>query len=324
VSSPDNSRRKALGPLLALCLLALIGSAHAAPALVQKTSNYVASTTQIQLTLNGVAAGDTLIISFGTGNAATLSSAVDSSGNTVSAAVALTTAAGGPAQGIYYVQNASSGTHTVTITVSASTNLIGFISEWSGLATSGVFDKAAAVAGASSVSISTASITPAVSGELVIFGVTQQTSGNTFSSFTGGFTQQASYDINGPSGTWASVVTGSAVSGGATSSTSDTSAAVIAAFVVPPACTNPGLSNNYVLSVPNGTSGLYLSPAGTWVTPDCSTIAYWKPPVSACPANGGNGVFWAPMSTAPGGVTGMGIICGSVTYPSPQGSAVVN
>ncbi|HEX4268882.1 MAG TPA: hypothetical protein VHY36_13420 [Steroidobacteraceae bacterium] len=309
---------RSITALLALCLLALIGSAHAAPALVQKTGNYASSNTQLTLALNGVAAGDTLIVTFGTGAADTFISAADSSGNTVSAAVALAGSAG-PEQGIYYVQNSSSGTHTITITVSASSNLTGFISEWSGLATSGVFDKASAVASSTSASISTASITPAVSGELVVFGVTQALSSDTFSSFTNGFTQQASYNTNGPSGTWASVVTGSAVNGGLTSSAANTSAATIAAFAPAAACTDAGQAQDGTISIPNGTSGLYLSPSGTWVTPDCSTIQYWRPPSGVCTSNIGvsNG-YWGP--------TGQWIqpTCTAFTSVPPQGSAVAN
>jgi hypothetical protein len=310
--------------LLAAMFLALVApSVWAAPTLVQKTSCYASSQTSVACTLSGVATGDTLIAEVG--NAASLSPTgeSDSSGDAVSTAVAYSNNSGTTGVGIYYVQNvAHSGTHTVTFSFPSSTNLLGFLAEYSGLATTGAFDKASSVAFSGGTSITTGSITPTNSGELVIFAVTQVTSGDTFSTFTNGLTQQGSNN-SGPSGTWASVVTSSAISGGTTSNNAFASAAAIAAFVpsAPPVCTHPGIASNDLISVPNGTSGLYMSPAGnTWVTPDCSTVEYWSPPSNICTTGnfarditptGSNMVVWCNADAVP-------------IPPTPQGSAVVN
>lgn len=218
----------------ALVILLASTSAFATPTLVQHTNCHVTAEVSVACTLpNSVAEGDTLIVVAGSGAVATISSESDSLGNTVSAAVAFSSGSD-LGMGIYYVQSASSGTHTITLTFGSSGNYTAFVSEYSGLATSGVFDKASPISYQTSVSITTAPITPSNSGELVIFGITQVLSGNTYSSYTNGFTQQDTYNANGPSGAWASVVTGSSVSGGVTAAAPNTSGAVIAAFVASP------------------------------------------------------------------------------------------
>lgn len=242
------TRRLLLAPVAALA----IHPAWAAPTLVQKTHCDAQSVTSTTCALpTAVAPTDAVLIQVNTGGSiGTVSSTpTDSSGNTVSVAITFGNNSGNNGLGYYYVQNASSGTHTITVNYSAAVNTTIFLAEYSGVATSGAFDKASAIAFASSASITTASITPANSGELVIFAVQQLGSGNTYSSFTNSLTQQDSYNTNGPSGTWAAVVTGSSISGGVTSSSSGASAAAVAAFVPSGAPTGAAQSSLTVLGV---------------------------------------------------------------------------
>lgn len=222
--------------LTILASLLMCARALAAPTIVQHTGANTASGTTCAITLTGVGANDALFFQAYSTAQVNLSSIADSSGNTVSAVEAWTanslTVSG---FGWYYVQGASAGSHTITITLSASSNITCQMSEWSGLATSGLLDTAATLKFvATTTAISTNSITPAQNGELVIFAFGQKGTGNTFSAYNNSFVQHDIFNSPGPSSAWASEVqaTAAAISGAATSSTSQNFAAGVAAFVV--------------------------------------------------------------------------------------------
>lgn len=233
--------RKLLPWLLCLaCMPAMAG-------LVQKVNNHAASATSVTCTLSGVAANDTLIAVFGGGTSEALGSIADTpSGNAVSSGVPYGVGSSSVGLGIYYVQAAASGSHTITVSFATAQNITCFLAEYSGLAVSGVFDKASAISFNTTTSVTTPSITPAGSGELVIFGVIQSQASNSFSAF-GSYTQQDSYNALGPSGTWASFVTGSSTSGAATSTTADIWQAAVAVFKPALGAANFVISNGHAL-----------------------------------------------------------------------------
>lgn len=255
--------------LVALLILLAGGLAFATPAKIQNTKNYCASATSCAISpVSSVTANDTLIIQVDANNNTTLSSITDNLNSVV--ACAAYSGTNNPGIGIYYIQAASGGSHTVTVTMSATSNLTLFISEWSG---TGACDTVSAIAAHANTSITTASISPAAS-DLVIFGVSQAGTGLTYSAFTNSFVQQDSYNTNGPTATWASVVTGSSISGGVTSSSANSSASVVAAFLPLSGCTHSGITSAGAISIPNGSSGTYRLTNGTLGTPDCSTKSY--------------------------------------------------
>lgn len=267
--------------LLALLAALAVHPAWSAVTLVQSATPINNSSNSTTISLTGVASGDTLIFLATNAGQPTFSSVSDSLGNTVSTAVAYTCQSGGPCLGVYYVQNASAGSHTITFTTTGTSSGGGYyLTEYSGLATSGVFDKASAVATGSGTSISTASITPASNGELLYGPIIQAFGGATFTSYTNGFTQQQT-ENSGPSSAWASVVqaTAASVNFGATASAANVWESAIVAFKPSGggSCTHAGQAKNGSTSVPNGSSGFYWGKTGNWVTPDCSTIYYWSP-----------------------------------------------
>lgn len=235
-------------------LVLLLACAHAwgVPAIVQSATGHGTSTT-CAVTLNSVAAGDAIIWHGFAGTASpSFVSIADSSGNTVSAVPGVGwTTNPSPAEsfGAYYVQNTSSGTHTITLTVSASETSTCAASEWSGLATSGVADVASTIKfTASSSSVSSNSITPSANGELVMFLVGQE-SNLTYSAYNNSFVQQYSSAAM-PTVVAASEIqaTAAAISGAATSSAAASYATVVAAFVPATPPTSVLLENGKVLT----------------------------------------------------------------------------
>lgn len=280
-------KQRIFGTLLAL-LLCAVEPAYAA---ITPTSNIAstrcaaASTCSITLP-SSVTAGDAIVVFPATGGATTsLSSLVDSNG-TLTAARAFQSLSGSNSQGvgIYYECGAASGTHTITLTVGAGTNLELFAREYSGTATSSCFDVSSAVAtnGTQSTSPTSASITPAGGNELLVGIINSAGASITFSGW-GSSLSQVDTQAGGPSTAWANVVqtTGTAGAASATLSASEYWAAVAAFFKPSGAptvnCTHAGQGKDGSISVPSGTSGLYWGPSGNWVTPDCSTIKYWSP-----------------------------------------------
>lgn len=224
-------------------------------ALVQSASTLAADAISVSVTLNGVTAGNTLVIVVACNSGApTLESVADSVGNPVSTAVSLAAAVSHGSLGIYYVNTASAGTHQITVTWSAAEYTDIFVAEYSGV---GVLDTASAVSFGASTTVSTSSITPSQSGDLIIFGLEQQSSGYTYSSYTNGFSQQGV--ANGPpSAAWAAMVQGSAaaISGGTTSNGTAGWAAAIAAFK---AATPPPQLSLSPSTLPGGTVGVTYS-----------------------------------------------------------------
>jgi hypothetical protein len=145
-----------------------------------------------------------------------------------------------------------------------------------------------------------------------------------YTSWTNSFTKDSGF-LSGPS--WAIAYLNAAGPGSintqTTIATSTSWNALLVAYkaaAAPAICTDSGITSTGSAQIPNGTSGLYLSPSGTLVTPDCATVQYWKPPTLTC------GVpFWAPNGWTPGGGVGMMLLnCPPTTTGSPQGTAVVN
>ena len=216
------------------------------PTLVQHVQGTAQPATTVAATLSGVVGGNGVIIVLACNSGApVLNSIVDSSGNTVLTAVAIAGQSSHASLGVYYVQNAASGAHTVTATWSTSNFAVMFMAEYSGLATSGMLDVASALAFAASTSITSPSIIPAANGELLIFAIAQQQATNTFSSFTNSFVQEDETTGSiSASATWAAQVqaVATSINGGATSTTTDGSAAAIVAFV--PASSPPPSTAN--------------------------------------------------------------------------------
>jgi len=254
--------------------------AFATPTLVQKANAHPGSSATCAVTLSGVAANDTLAFyAYSTANQ-TFTSIADSSGNTVSTADNWSSNVS-PAisYGFFYVQAASAGTHTITITLASTGNIVCFLSEWSGLATTGVFDTAGATHFvATSSTVTSNSITPATNGELIIFAIGQSNSGNTYSSWNNSFAQQDLYNSTGPGGVWASEVqaTAAAISGQVTSSGANNYAANIVAFKAAGSgtCTNAGITQAGAFVVPTAGSTVVRLKNGSFGTVDCATGPY--------------------------------------------------
>lgn len=185
--------------LLTLLLLAISSVAWAAPALVQNTTQ-AGFLTSPTITLSGVAAGNLLVLCLG-GNGTSVTSVVDSSGNTVSTGVAMSGSPRGA--GIYYVANTSSGSHTLTVTFSGSSpNELLMVGEYSGAATTAPLDQASTIATGTGNALTSPSITPSVNGELLSACAIQATAGDAFSGWTNSFTQIATITTS-DSGAWA-------------------------------------------------------------------------------------------------------------------------
>jgi chitodextrinase len=128
--------------------------------------------TSVTLTLGTVTAGDLLVGWFGQYNSTGQVKVSDNvNGAWTRVTTASTTFGSGGDLAFYYVPNAKAATSlTITISATSATYLQGAVSEFSGVATSGAFDQAAAASG-NSTSVATGA-TPAVgAGELVVGGI---------------------------------------------------------------------------------------------------------------------------------------------------------
>lgn len=261
---------------LLLALLFLTTAAHAATPTLIQNSNGHSTTTSCVVTLNSVVATHTLVFVIATNTASvTINSILDSSGNTVSPAVAYSQRIG-----IYYVASASSGTHTITVSFASAVTCELFLSEYSNVATASPLDVGGTITTATSSAVTTNAITTTVNGDLVIFGFGASGGGTSLSSYTSSFVQNDSYIVSGgPSSAWASVVQGTAgaISTSATGSQSSTWATALASFKASAgggSCTDAGITSAGAFSVPNGSSGSYRLQNGSYGTPDCSTVSY--------------------------------------------------
>ena len=212
-------------------------TAFSAPTLVQSaTPVNAASSASTSISLSGVASGDYLILQIVTGADPALSSVTDSTGDTVASAVPFVSITGAVMSlGVYYVHVVTPGPHTIAVALGAAQNTTLFLSEYSGIASTGAVDAVSAVNSVASgvtSSITTAAISPTANGDLIIFAIGQTVSGDTFSAYGSGFTQQQIQNASGPSGAWASVVqaTAAPISGSATSSTTNAWGAAVVAF----------------------------------------------------------------------------------------------
>lgn len=172
--------------------------------LVQKASSYTSATTAPPA-LNfpsAVTAGNGLIYLVGTNDNQTVSIS-DTLGNTVQSAVAL--GGSGNFVAVYYVQNTLGGANGLNVSWSASANAYLAVAEYSGLATSGMFDSAATIATGTSTTPTTNSATPTVSGELAIafFSIGLVNLSGTWSN---GFTARDTISGHGMNAAWADQV----------------------------------------------------------------------------------------------------------------------
>ena len=119
-----------------------------------------------------VGAGDLLVGWFGQYNSSGQVKVSDNvNGVWTRVTTASTTFGSGGDLAFYYVQNAKAGTSlTITISATSATYLQGAVSEFSGVATSGAFDQAAAASG-NSTSVATGATATVGAGELVVGGI---------------------------------------------------------------------------------------------------------------------------------------------------------
>ena len=183
-------------------------------AFVQQNSiTPAANVTSVTPTLtSGVTAGDALILTIAdqSSNSAIVSS-VSGGGVTWVKATSTGTTANGDAEVWYGLDSSgTSGSTAITVTLNHSTNVqIANVSEWSGVATTGALDKTNN-ANNTTASISAGSVTPTVSGELIISdayllngNATQPTPTNGFTSLTqmpgggGNYRGYAAYLVDG-------------------------------------------------------------------------------------------------------------------------------
>ena len=128
--------------------------------------------TSVTLNLGNVTAGDLLVGWFGQYNSSGQVKVSDNvNGAWTRVTTASTTFGSGGDLAFYYVQNAIAATSlTITISASSATYLQGAVSEFSGVATSGAFDQAAATSG-NSTSVATGATAAVGAGELVVGGI---------------------------------------------------------------------------------------------------------------------------------------------------------
>jgi hypothetical protein len=121
------------------------------------------------LTITGVVAGDTLV-SFASTSSAAISSVVDSTGDLVTLVTSVNWNEGGATNYAYVVKNATSGTHTFTVTYS--TSYVNWpylqILEFSGANLSSPIDSFSENSGLSGTSLSAGSITTSNASEMIV------------------------------------------------------------------------------------------------------------------------------------------------------------
>lgn len=275
--------RRSLGIVIAGLMMS--GAAYATPAWVQSigTTTVAASGGSGKLTLNGVTAGDLLVV-FCSQYATSALTVTDSDSNTVVQALAPSGSGNSYYVSLYYIANASAGTHTETL-ANGSGNLSCYFAEFSGVATSSPEDgSAAAIAVGNGTAITANSVTPSVSGDLAISFYGSDAS--PIPTITWGTPLSGANDANGGytggSTAWGVLTGTSAFAATATIGSTATWAASTVLFKPSGAastCAHDGYTSTGTLSIPNGTSGSYWLKNGTFGTPDCSTVNYWQPTV---------------------------------------------
>jgi hypothetical protein len=284
--------------LLAALLLTLIASrAHAAFSFVQAATPVSSSgTTQTITYSSSSTANDLLVFVECAPNSITISS-VTATSSTTSAAIAVTQASGGGSPTYCAVYDAIAGASTTvtwSVTFNSGQGAILFAYEWSGNATSSVFDKASTWATSSTVgtSATTAAMTPTNSNELAISVLVLQTQ-NTFSglSFGGGYSARNNLEQGTNFYTYEGdqVLSGSpSTTASATWTGSGNQWGIVQLFFKAAAgssCTHTGYTNGGALATPNGSSGSYVGNSGAFVTPNCSSNNYWQPSLGAFGVN---------------------------------------
>jgi hypothetical protein len=236
--------------------------------------------------------------------------------------------------GVYRVHNVTAVSHTFTANWSTAPTTAYYVTVYEVSGISGVDTGAGTISINTGTSTSpvTESLTPSANNDFLLAAIAANHV-ETLGSWTNGFTQKSNYS-GGPTFITSYLVqsTAASVSAGVGFNTSVTWTATLVAYSATGVCTDVGQAQNGTISVPNGTSGLYLSPTGTWVTPDCSAVAYWSPPASACasgaggrPTYQGSGAILLPGSPYYG-PTGQMVTpsCSVSPTPTPQGQSVVN
>ena len=277
--------------LLSVLLLALFSPlAHAAIALDTSASN-IATTTSLATPITVAAAHETVII-IAMENVSTAPTSVTDSAGTPTNVVTWQGNTSGATRytGVWIVTNASAGTHTITISNSASVVTAAMVLAYSGLDQTAPFDVTAAIsssaAGSPTASATTPTQAPSAAGELAIawWLVNSTSSGTTSSAWTNSFVQKVAVGTASPD-SMAAADLNTAGSGGlnttATLSTSRNWSADIMYFKAAGAgatCTHAGQLANGTIAVPVAGSTSVLVPSeGKFDTVDCSTKAYKQP-----------------------------------------------
>lgn len=283
---------------LAFILLSvLLGCANAwsAPALVQFVAGVGnnGSTTNA-ITITGVTAANELIVPIANCGGTSISSVVDSAGGTVSNALPIGPGTGGTCGGtgtqsvaLYYEQNAASGTHIFTVTFSSSDASVIGVGEFSGTPTSSSLDVAASPNTDNSFSSVAAanSITPAATGELLIYLTDEIGDANTCPSTYNSSLSQIDCSAHVVTMAWAYAV----VSGTSAQTATGTyggnvswgaGAALFKAGGGGGSCTNHGYTSAGGSAIPTASStSVWLSTGAFGTTPcDGTGTAWWQIP----------------------------------------------
>lgn len=136
-------------------------------ALVQHVSGDANNTATISVTIPAVTAGNTIVIVLGGTASVATSTTCSDSVNTVQTAAA-PASAHSAAAAIYYIENATAGSHTVTANFASGSYATMLLSEWSGMPSSGVLDSVSLNANGFGTAITANSVTPAAANELAI------------------------------------------------------------------------------------------------------------------------------------------------------------
>jgi len=178
--------------------------------------------------------------------------------------------------GSWSIASVTSGSHSVALTMVNVTNARVYLIEVSGL---GSFDLAATGKYGNSASPVSNSITPTVSGDLLLAGYVALSGGITYSGL-GSFTSQATQTTS-PSNMLASYVqpTAGAITSGATMSASTFWMDYLVAYKAAGAggtCTHAGITSAGAFAVPVAGTTVMRLKNGSFGTVDCSTVSYFQ------------------------------------------------
>lgn len=259
--------------LFILAAFLSFGIAHAATPIQTANARGAGTSLSIAFTTQNVTPGDTLVLEVYTATSAP-TSVTESASETVNTRVPW----GGSSFAdiaAYDVLPSESPTKVgFTINVATSQNVTAILAEYP---PTGAFNQSTVIASGGASPASSASLTPAVSGELAIGMLGANNNGTMTTTWLNGYVNEASRNSNGGgaptiyladqvlSGT-SPIVASATLSSGVQWSMME--------LLYKPAgggsCTHKGLDVTGNFTVPNGTSGLYWLSTGKYGTPSCS------------------------------------------------------